>query len=157
MLKKIIKRFVIGFIIEVFVTYLITIINSFIIGGGNYYAAAPGLLKLCGTQNGAVFLQFILAGGLGAVMGVSSIIWEIDSWSLTLQTVVHFFMITVSMLIVAYCCYWMNHTVKSLIAWILMFVVIYIIIWIICYTNYKRKINQVNKSLEERNSANQIN
>jgi len=150
MLKKIIKRFATGFIIEVFVTYLITIINSVLIGDGTYYFVTPGLLKTCSTTLNAVVLQFFLAGFLGAVMGVSSIIWEIDKWSLTLQTVVHFLVITISMLIIAYLCYWMPHSVKGFVFWISMFIIIYIIIWIICYSNYKHKINQINKTLSEK-------
>lgn len=150
MLKKIIKRFTIGFIIEVFVTYLITIINSLLIGDGNFYYVTPGLLKTCKTIIGAVTLQFFLSGFLGAIMGTSTIIWEVDKWSLTTQTILHFFVITISMLIIAYLCYWMPHSVKGLIYWIGMFIIVYIIIWIIVYCNYKHKINQINKTLSEK-------
>jgi len=150
MLKKVIKRFVLGFMIEVFVTYVITLLISVNIGDGLYHGITPGLLNLCKTELGAASLQFLLAGLLGAIFGVTSLFWEIDHWSLAKQTILHFFTITISMLIVAYLCNWMEHSAKGFAMWIGMFIVVYIIVWFICYGNYKRKIKAVNKKLEER-------
>lgn len=150
MLKKIIKRFALGFIFEVFVTYVISLLISINIGDGNYYNISPNLLTLCKTELGAASLQFILAGLLGAMFGITTLYWEIERWSLAKQTVMHFITITASMLIVAYICNWMEHSIKGFAIWIGMFIVIYVIIWIICYTSFKRKINAVNKKLAEK-------
>ena len=150
MLKKFIKRFVLGFVIEAFAAYLITIIISLCIGTGEYYGIHPQIMKLCKTELGGVVFQFFIAGGLGAVFGSSSLIWEIDRWSLAKQTVAHFIVINIAMLFSAYVCHWMSHTVKGFLSWIGMFVVIYIIVWIICYTSFKKKVDGINKTLMTR-------
>lgn len=151
MLKTTIKRFWLGFIFEVFATYIITILFSLNIGDGNYYPVASGLMKICKTELGAAVLQFFLAGFLGGVFGSSTMLWEIEKWSLAKQTVCHFFVITIAMLIVAYICNWMSHSVLGFVSWIGMFIVVYIIIWTICYSHFKRKIAQINKEIQKKN------
>lgn len=152
MLNKIIKRFVLGFIYEVFVAYLITILISLSIGDGNYYGINKGIMNICTTELGAVVFQFVLAGLLGAVFGVTTIFWEIDKWSLAKQTVIHFLVVTTSMLITAYICNWMRHTLASFFCWLGLFVVVYVIAWIICYNSFKRKVQGINKTISQKNS-----
>lgn len=151
MLKTIIKRFFLGFIYEVFATNVISILFSINIGNGSYYHIAPGIMQICNTELAAVILQFFLAGILGGVFGLATVFWEIDSWSIAKQTIINFTTTTVTMLIIAYICCWMPHTIKGFLCWLSVFIVVYVIIWFICYSVYKHKINQVNKSLQERN------
>lgn len=151
MIKKILQRFALGFMFEVFAANLITILFSINMGKGVYYGINSGIMSICETELGAVIFQFLLAGGVGAVFGVSTLLWEIDKWSLAKQTVVHFFVITTVMLFTVYVCNWMTHSVKGFITWIGLFVVVYIIIWTICYSSYKRKIKEINKAIVEKN------
>jgi len=151
MLKKIIRRFTLGFIYQVFATYVITLLISINAGDGFYHAiTAGGLLSICKTELGATCLQFLLSGILGAVIGAATVFWEIDSWSLTKQTVIHCITTTVTMLIIVYLCGWMNHSVKGFLIWLGMFIGVYTVFWLICYISYKKKIEAVNKKLKKR-------
>lgn len=150
MIKKCIKRALLGFIWDVFAIYLITILTSINIGNGEYHAVNSLFIRACNTELGAVLMQFVIAGGLGIVFGGSTIVWEIDKWSLAKQTVVHFFIVTTALILSAYICNLIHHTVASVLLWILHFVVVYVVIWFICYSGYKRKVASINKTLKEK-------
>lgn len=150
MFKEIGKRFLLGFIYGVFVIYLLALLTSFNIGDGNFHFITSGLQASCKTELGAAALQFFLAGFLGVAFGVTTIFWEIDKWSLARQTITHFFVITISMLIVAYFINWMPHTLKGFAMWTGMFVVVYLVIWTVCYNIYKRTVKDINKKLAEK-------
>lgn len=150
MIKKFIKRALLGFIWDIFAIYLITILTSINIGNGEYHAVNSIFLKACNTELGAVLMQFVIAGGLGIVFGGTTILWEIEKWSLAKQTVMHFLIVTTAMILSAYACNLIHHTIVSFLLWIAYFVVVYVVFWSIFYTIYKRKVASINKVLEAR-------
>ena len=110
MKKEAIRRGMSGFPLGVFIGYTITIILSLFWGEGYYWAVVPALVEQCGNEINAVILQFILSGVLGSVCAASSVIWENDNWSILKQTVIHFVIISFTMLPIAYFAHWMDHT-----------------------------------------------
>ena len=110
MKKKVILRSLIGAPIGLSISFIITLIISVIINKGEYYPVVPQLTALCGNELNAVVIQTICSLIYGAAFGGTSVIWEIENWSLLKQTVIHCIVISVSMLPIAYCMYWMPHS-----------------------------------------------
>ena len=86
MKKKLLLRGALGFPIG----YVITICISLMWAGGYYSPCAPELAEALGNEISAVILQALLCGLLGAGFAASSVIWEMESWSLVRQTGVYF-------------------------------------------------------------------
>lgn len=149
MKKKVILRCAAGFPAGVAIGYLITIIISAIAGGGHYFAVEPSLAKECGSEIGAVILQFVLCGILGAASAGSSAIFENDNWSMLKQTIVHFLVITIAFFPIAFFTHWMPRTFLGILGYIGVFVAIYVCIWIIMYVVLRRKIRALSKHMEK--------
>ena len=109
MKKKVILRCLIGAPIGLSISFIITLIISVIINKGEYYPVMPKLTALCGNELNAVVIQTVCSLIYGAAFGGASVIWDMENWSLLKQTVIHCLIISVSMLPIAYCMYWMPH------------------------------------------------
>ena len=111
MKKKLFLRGALGFPIGIAIGYVITICISLRWAGGYYPPCVPELAEALGSEIGAVALQALLCGLLGVGFAASSVIWEMESWSIARQTGVYFFIISLIMLPIAYVAYWMEHSV----------------------------------------------
>ena len=90
MKKKIIKRSLLGFPLGITMGHLITILISLGWANGYYSPCVPELISIMGNEINAVILQTILCGILGVGFAASSVIWEMDSWSIVKQTGIYF-------------------------------------------------------------------
>ena len=149
MLKEIIKRGLLGFMIGVFIGETILILESINAADGNFYAVSAYLTSNAGSELGAVIVQYLITGILGLTFSAGSIIFEIDRWSLLLQTVVHFAVTSVIMYISGFFCGWFPHTVSSTVIWFVMFIIIYVIFWVSFYNYFKKKTREINESLNK--------
>ena len=147
MLKEIIKRALMGFMIGVFVGETILIFESLIGGNGSFYPVSAYLSAHTRTEIGAVIFQYIITGILGLTFSTGSIIFELDSWSLLKQTVVHFVVSSVIMYLAGFFCGWFPHTVGSTLVWFGVFVVVYLIFWVCFSLYYKNKVKKINDAL----------
>ena len=106
MKKKIFLRGILGFPIGVAIGYVITILLSLIFANGYYSPCVPDLIKVTGSEINAVILQTLLTGILGVVFSASSVIWELNDWSIAKQTGVYFLIISFAMMSIAYFSLW---------------------------------------------------
>ena len=148
MLNKIIKRFLFGFATGVFIGETILILES-IGGDGSFCPVSPYLMRNVGSDLTAVIIQYFCTGLMGATFATSSIIFEIDNWSLLKQTILHFVPISVLMYIVGFFCGWFPHTVASTLIWFGVFIVVYIIFWLSFFFYYRKKTKEINDSLKK--------
>ena len=147
MLNKIIKRAIMGFVYGVFIGQTILILESLVGGNGNFYPVSAYLLQHSSSQMVAVIIQYFLTGIIGISFATTTLIFEIDSWSITAQTALHFAITSVVMYIAGFLCGWFPHSVRSTIIWFSIFIVIYVIMWI-CFTLYFRKqTKKINEAL----------
>lgn len=149
MFKEVLKRSALGAVIGALVSQLIAIMISLCIADGNYYAVVPMLVDTMGSEISAVILQTVCSLFYGAVYGGVSVIWELDHWSILKQTVVHFLVVSVTTLPIAYVTQWMHHSVIGVIIYFAIFAVIYAFIWIGQYMAVKKRINEVNEKVKE--------
>ena len=145
--KAISKRAILGFIYGVFIGQTILIIESLFMHDGNFYAVSASLLELAGTKIAAVIIQYFLTGIIGLTFASTTVIFEMDEWSLLRQTITHFIITSIVMYVAGFLCGWFPHTVGSTLVWFGVFVVVYLIFWICFSLYYKNKVKKMNEAL----------
>lgn len=147
MKKKLALRFILGFPIGIAIGYCITICISLLLANGSYAPCVPELISVTGNEINAVILQALLCGVLGAGFAASSVIWEMENWSLTKQTGIYFVIISVIMLPIAYFSYWMEHSIVGFLRYFGIFVLIFALVWVIQFAIGKRNVRKMNENL----------
>lgn len=147
MKKQILLRGALGFPLGITIGYLITILISLRWANGYYSVCVPELITTMGNEINAVILQALLCGLLGAGFGASSVIWEIEHWSIIKQTGIYFIIVSIIMMPMAYLMYWMEHSIKGFLTYFGIFVFIFIFIWIIQFVIGKRTVKKMNENL----------
>ena len=148
MFKTALKRAAIGLPLGIAIGYIITICISLGIGDGKYVAYVPELAEsLGGSELTAVIVQAALCALLGAVSAGSSVIWEMDRWSLAKQSVVFFVLLSVVMMPIAYIARWMEHTVAGFVSYFGVFAAIFFLIWLVRFVFWKKKIAGLNSDI----------
>ncbi len=150
MKKKIFLRGLLGFPLGISLGYIITILISLVHADGYYSPCVPQLIDLMGNEIKAVLLQCILSGILGSSFAASSLIWEMDDWSIAKQTGIYFGITASVMMPVAYLAKWMEPTLWGFVNYFGIFITIFIAIWLIQYVFWKNKINKVNQEIKNK-------
>lgn len=146
-INKIIKRAILGFIYGVFIGQTILILESLIIGDGNFYSVSTYLVNHTSSRIAAVVIQYLISGIIGLSFAATTVIFEMDRWSILAQTSLHFAINTVVMYAAGFLCGWFPHTVGSTLIWLGVFIAVYFIFWL-CFTMYyKKKTKEINKAL----------
>lgn len=148
MKKQIALRALLGFPLGVFIGYTITIIISTIFANGFYSPVVPELAQQAGSEINAVWIQYGLAGILGSVISAGSLIWEIEHWNIMKQTIVHFVLVSVTMLPVAYLAKWVAATPLSLLSYFGVFAGLYFLIWLGMYLVLRNNIKKANQKIQ---------
>lgn len=147
MKKKILMRGALGLPLGISLGYVITILGSLVWASGYYSPCVPELVDIMGSEISAVVLQTVLCGLLGVVFGASSVIWEIEKWSIAKQTGIYFLVAAVVMMPVAYLSHWMEHSVKGFLKYFGVFTAIFIVIWLVQYVFIRRDVKKMNAGL----------
>jgi len=145
--KEAVKRAIMGFMYGVFIGQTILILESLAMRDGNFYSVTKYLLDLAGTKIAAVIIQYFLTGLIGTTFAATTVIFEMDSWSLLRQTILHFIITSIVMYIAGFLCGWFPHKLSSTLIWFGIFIVIYVIFWISFSSYYKNKVKKMNEAL----------
>lgn len=146
-MKEFFKRAIMGFVYGVFIGQTILILESLAGGNGSFNPVSAYLLQHSGSQMAAVIIQYFLTGIIGISFATITLIFEIDSWSITAQTALHFVITSVVMYISGFLCGWFPHTVRSTIIWFAIFIVIYVIMWAGFMLYFKKQTKKINEAL----------
>ena len=146
--KKAGLRALIGAPVGLAISTAITIIISFAIGDGKYYAVVPELTKDFGAEIHAVLIQALCSMLYGSAFAGASVIWDSD-WSLTKMTVVHLLICSTATFPIAYLMRWMEHTAGGVLKYFGIFIMIYLTIWISQYARIKRNVSALNKKVKD--------
>lgn len=147
MKKKILLRGILGIPIGITIGHLITIFISLGLANGYYSPCVPELISMMGSEIRAVIVQSVFSGILGAGFAASSVIWEIDHWSLVKQTGIYFAIVSLLMLPIAYLAYWMEHSVVGFLSYFGIFILIFAMIWAIQFAIGKYNVKKMNEKL----------
>ena len=143
MWKKIGLRLLMGFPAGVFIGYTVTLIISLSLGTGEYLAVARELTRETGSELNAVWTQYLLSGLLGAATASGALAWEMEKWSVTRMTLVHFLVLSLSMLPIAWVTHWFERSAAGFFSYFGIFVGIYVGIWLSMYLPLKRSVARV--------------
>ena len=146
-MKEFFKRAIMGFVYGVFIGQTILILESLAGGHGNFYPVSAYLLQHSSSQMTAVIIQYFLTGIIGISFATTTLIFEIDSWSITAQTALHFVITFAVMLFAGFVCGWFPHKVSGVLVWFVVFVVIYVIMWISFSLYFRRQTKKINEAL----------
>lgn len=153
MKKKLIYRCLLGAPIGVLVSLIITIIISLCTGNGEYFPAPHELMDFCGNTITAVCIQMVCSLLIGAIAGGSSVIWDVEQWSLLKQTLIHFIVISIPFFTVGYILNWLPHHLYGALGYAGAFILVYLIMWVSIYFSIKTKIKKMNSQLQELNQV----
>lgn len=148
MKKKIVLRALLGFPLGIAIGHCISLLASAILGRGTFEVCMPAFIETVGTELGAVALQTLLCGVIGAASAASSLVWETD-WGILRQTGIYFLILAGAMLPIAYITGWMEHSLMGFLKYFLVFVLIFAIIWVIQYLAWKGKLKRLNERMKE--------
>lgn len=149
MKKKIIISSLLGALIGVAISYIISLAVSLAMADGNYYPVVPQLAADCGSEMNAVLLQTVCSLLYGAVWGGMSLIWKSDRMSLLQITVIHFITCSAATFPIAYITRWMPHNLGGILTYFCIFAAIYFAIWLWQYNAIKKRIQSINKKMQE--------
>ncbi|WP_018658996.1 DUF3021 domain-containing protein [Allofustis seminis] len=148
MLKEIMKRAAVGMLMGAGIGFLTPLTISYFLGTGNVHLVTPPFLAKFDTEIQAVIVQTIFTMIIGAVFSVSGLLYEsIDS--LPKKTALHFILTLPVLVGSGYYLYWMDHTVRSVISFVMIAIVIYAAIWVGTYYTIKKNVEQVNQKLKQ--------
>ena len=154
MKRKILSRCLLGAPIGFTISTMITIIISITIGDGNYYPIVPQLAIDCSSELNAVVLQALFSFLYGAAWGGASMIWEIEHWSLSRQSLTHLAVCSIFTFPIAYLMRWMDHSVSGILLYFGIFAFMYTFIWVAQYISIRKKIRQLNEKMQENDKTN---
>lgn len=106
------------------------------------------LVPLMGSDAGAVILQSLLSGLLGAIAMGGVVVYKIERWPLALSSVVHFLLIVITYVSIALTAGWIQ-SAKELFIMLGIQLTVYFIIWLIMYLRYKAQVRELNELLAQ--------
>ncbi len=110
------------------------------------------IAEWCGSDIGAVVIQTLLSGLLGAIAMGSVVIHEIERWSLLRCAVVHYLVIEISYVAIATVLGWYDSSTELLIILGIQLVA-FVIIWLIMYLRWKAQVRELNELLAKNRSG----
>lgn len=146
MKKKTLQRMILGFPIGVCVGYTVVLCIS--IFTKRYVPVAPQLIQLVGGSTfRAICLQYALTGICGMGCALATTFWNNDQWSLLKQTSLFFLVVALSVLPVAYICFWIPHSLLGLAIYVGLFLLIYVVSWFTIKGIWGRRVRRINEKI----------
>ena len=145
---KNLKRIINGAFVGVGIGYTVSLIYSAIFGA--YSPGVPKFIEQFDSELTAVFFITLAYMVLGIIQSYATLIMENEKRSLLLNTLMHYFLVVVPLLVSAYVLYW-SRSVIGLISVGLTASLVYFIIWVTIYKSIRKEISKINDSIEKRN------
>ena len=146
MAAKLFKRAACGFVLGMVVGALMVVAISFASGNGSLILPAK-LLKMTGTEAGALLAHMLASGAYGAIPMAGTLLYELDSWGLLKQAVVHYASYTVAFMCFGTACGWIGPNLVDMAIVAGVYAVCHCIIWLIMYNRYRSEVKRLNELL----------
>ena len=106
----------------------------------------------CGSDIGAIVIQTLLSGLLGAIAMGGVVIHDIERWSLPRCAVVHYLLIEIPYIVIATVLGWYDSPTELLIILGIQLVA-FGFIWLIMYLRWKAQVRELNELLAKNKSG----
>ncbi|QWQ39074.1 DUF3021 domain-containing protein [Gemella sp. zg-570] len=145
---KILKEIILYSIIGIgFGTLLHYIITTFILDY-SFSPVVPNFASKFNNIDTAVGLQLLVFALIGVSQGFARNIFKQDNY-LFRQSIIHYFLITLPLLLGGYYLHWFELDLKKLLRFLIFVSLIYFILFLIFYFSTKKKIDEINKKLSK--------
>ena len=126
----------------------IGIILGIFVGAGFWYLMS-GEVPEASTGLSAMVLHLLLSGVLGMVANGSSVIYEIEEWSIVRATITHFIISMGIFYVIAFSLGWFSPSDPA--CWIMsvILVFVYFMIWMVHSLIFKYKVKRMNEELRK--------
>ena len=114
---------------------------------GSYVSSV--LVARMGSVPAAILVQSLVSGLYGSFALAGTLFYDIEQWSLTRSSVMHFLVIAVLYVPAAMFLGWADSATEILIVEGILLVA-YFIIWLVIYLRYKKKVRSLNEMLNKR-------
>ena len=141
---KYLKKIISGAFIGVGIGFTLNLIFSFL--NGEYYPGIPSFLNQYDSMLIAITVQTLIYMSLGIIQSFSTDIMNNQKRSLLSNTIIHFSIIFLPLLVVAYILHWGRNLLGLLVIGFSILVV-YFIIWIVSYLSIKSQIDKINQTI----------
>ena len=149
MLARIFKRAGLGFLLGMAMGNIIAYITS----SGSGLPVAPQLIEVVGSEAGALLMQTILSGFIGAAGFGGMLFYEIEEWCMLRTMATHFALISAVYLTVSRVLFWISSLTELLVMEGIMLAA-YLIVWIIMCAVYRSQVNELNELQTVYNNTN---
>ena len=136
-----IRRIILGFLLG---TAIGNLIAWFF---GSYVSSM--LVARMGSVPAAILVQSLVSGLYGSFALTGTLFYDVEQWSLTRSSVMHFLVIAVLYVPTAMFLGWANSATEILIVEGILLVA-YFIIWLVIYLRYKKEVRSLNEMLNKR-------
>ena len=114
---------------------------------GSYVSSV--LVARMGSVPAAILVQSLVSGLYGSFALAGTLFYDIEQWSLTRSSVMHFLVIAVLYVPAAMFLGWTDSATEILIVEGILLVA-YFIIWLVIYLRYKKEVRSLNEMLNKR-------
>lgn len=137
MIKKAIKLVIYGFGLGIVIGFL-----AYYLTDGRFADSRAAFL------DNISFLELLAGGIQGAVCMGTTIVYDIEEWSIMKATVIHFIICMVCFTILAIIQGWFD--LQNMVFWIsiIIAIIVYFIIWLVMYKRYKSEVRKMNEGLK---------
>ena len=144
---KYLKKIISGAFIGVGIGFTLNLIFSFL--NGEYYPGIPSFLNQYDSMLIAITVQTLIYMSLGIIQSFSTDIMNNQKRSLLSNTIIHFSIIFLPLLVVAYILHWGRDLLGLLVIGFSVLVV-YFIIWVVSYLSTKSQIDKINQTISKK-------
>ena len=144
---KYLKKIISGAFIGVGIGFTLNLIFSFL--NGEYYPGIPSFLNQYDSMLIAITVQTLIYMSLGIIQSFSTDIMNNQKRSLLSNTITHFSIIFLPLLVVAYILHWGRDLLGLLVIGFSVLVV-YFIIWVVSYLSIKSQIDKINQTISKK-------
>ena len=144
---KYLKKIISGAFIGVGIGFTLNLIFSFL--NGEYYPGIPSFLNQYDSMLIAITVQTLIYMSLGIIQSFSTDIMNNQKRSLLSNTIIHFSIIFLPLLIVAYMLHW-GRDLLGLLVIGFSILVVYFIIWVVSYLSIKSQIDKINQTISKK-------
>lgn len=142
--KKALLRGLIGIPIGVFINVTVLLMISLSLGKIVNYQTSLSESPLI-----AFLINYIISIFVGFAFASGTAIFQVERWSITKQTLIHFVLTTSVFIPSAIIGKWTRPDIVSILMYIVVFVIIYVSIWVIQYNFWKKRIRKINEKLKK--------
>ena len=147
MKKRLLKRLIIGFVFGMIVGNVIEIVLN-LITTHTFSLASETQVVVFGLAL-TIVLQTLLSGLFGAICFGGITFYEIEKWNITISTVTHFLSMLISYFTIAFLLRWIPFEIVPILIVCGVFLVSFALVWLIMFFYWKKKIEEMNKELED--------